>query len=114
MCDRKSRAHEFWLNSKKVLISGAAVKWDAQLTIYNKDDGPCYRCLYPNCPKAENMQSCADNGVIGMVPGLMGVLLAIECLKLLTGNGSPMNKRLLIFDALEMTFKNCKIRGRKK
>ena len=46
------------------------------------EDGPCYRCLYPECPKAENMASCADNGVIGMVPGLMGVLLAIECLKI--------------------------------
>jgi sulfur-carrier protein adenylyltransferase/sulfurtransferase len=77
------------------------------------DDGPCYRCLYPNCPKAENMQSCADNGVIGMVPGLIGILLAIECLKLITGNGTSMNKRLLVFDALEMKFKNCKIRGRK-
>jgi adenylyltransferase/sulfurtransferase len=60
------------------------------------------------------MMSCADNGVIGMVPGLMGVLLAIECLKLITGNGTSMKKRLLVFDALEMRFRNFKIRGRQK
>lgn len=98
----------------KVLISGAAVKWDGQLTVYNLDDGPCYRCLYPICPKASQTMSCADNGVIGMVPGMIGVLLATECLKIITGNGTPMKKRLLVYDALNCSFRNCKIRGRKK
>lgn len=96
------------------MISGAAVKWDAQLTVYNLEDGPCYRCLYPNCPKSNQTMSCSENGVIGMVPGLMGVLLATECLKILTKNGKTMKKRLLIYDAYNCRFRNCKIRGRKE
>lgn len=84
------------------------------MTVYNQDDGPCYRCLYPSCPKASQMMSCSDNGVIGMVPGMIGILLATECLKILTDNGDSMKKRLLTYDALTGKFRNFRIRGRKE
>lgn len=94
------------------MISGAAVKWEGQLTVYNLGDGPCYRCLFPECPKATQVMSCADNGVIGMIPGTIGQLQALECFKFITGQGQLLHKRMLIFDGLNMTFKVAKIRGR--
>lgn len=97
---------------KKPLISGAAVKWEGQLTIYNHADGPCYRCLFPECPKATQVMSCADNGVIGMIPGTIGQLQALECLKFVTQQGQTLHKRMLIFDGFNMTFKVAKLRGR--
>lgn len=98
----------------KVLVSGAALKWDGQISVYNKDDGPCYRCLYPHCPVVSKMSSCSESGVLGMVPGLIGVLMAIECVKLLVQGGECLVKRFVAFDGLRNHFRNCKIRGRKE
>ena len=58
--------------AKKPLVSGSALKWEGQCTVYNYKNGPCYRCLFPVSPPAKVMQSCADGGVVGMVPGLIG------------------------------------------
>ena len=88
------------------------MKWEGQLTIYNHADGPCYRCLFPECPKASQVMSCADNGVIGMIPGTIGLLQALECLKFVAQQGQPLHKRMLIFDGFNMTFKVAKLRGR--
>jgi adenylyltransferase/sulfurtransferase len=71
----------------KPLVSGSAIGTEGQLTVYNFKDGPCYRCMYPKPNAAEGCKSCADNGVLGPVPGIIGVLQAVETLKVLTGIG---------------------------
>jgi adenylyltransferase and sulfurtransferase len=58
--------------AKKPLVSGSALKWEGQCTVYNYKNGPCYRCLFPVSPPAKSVQNCADGGVVGMVPGLIG------------------------------------------
>ena len=69
------------------LVSGSAIGVEGQLTVYNYNDGPCYRCLYPNSDSKEGSKSCSDNGVLGPVPGLIGILQAVETIKVLTGVG---------------------------
>ena len=83
------------------------------MTIYNYLDGPCYRCLYPECPKASQMMSCRVDGVVGMAPGVTGQLLATQLLKLVLGLDSVLNKKLLIFNLLTDVYKVLKIRGRR-
>jgi adenylyltransferase/sulfurtransferase len=73
--------------SGKPLVSGSAMGTEGQLTVYNYNDGPCYRCLYPKPNATEGSKSCADNGVLGPVPGLIGILQAIETMKVVTGVG---------------------------
>jgi len=93
-------------------ISGSALRWEGQLTVYGLDDGPCYRCLYPQCPKPSMMMSCNEGGVIGIIPGIIGMLEALEAMKILLGQGEIFHKRMLIYDGLNNTFKKAKIRGR--
>jgi len=100
--------------NKKTLVSGCAIRWEGQLTILGKDDGPCYRCLYPECPHPSMMQSCGDGGVIGMVPGLIGILEALEAIKVILGVEDILHKKLLIFDGKSTNFRRVKIRGRNK
>jgi len=71
----------------KPLVSGSAIGTEGQLTVYNHDGGPCYRCLYPKPNTTEGCKSCSDNGVLGPVPGLIGILQSVEVLKVLTGVG---------------------------
>lgn len=71
----------------KSLVSGSAIGTEGQLTVYNHDSGPCYRCLYPKPSSSAECKSCSDNGVLGPVPGLIGVLQSVEVLKVLTGVG---------------------------
>uniref|UniRef100_A0A7S3QLN7 Adenylyltransferase and sulfurtransferase MOCS3 n=1 Tax=Dunaliella tertiolecta TaxID=3047 RepID=A0A7S3QLN7_DUNTE len=98
----------------KPLVSAAAVGTDGQLTVYNYgEDAPCYRCLFPESPAPENCSRCADAGVLGPVPGAMGVLQAIEVVKLLGGVGDVLAKKLLIFDALAGRFTTVRLRGRR-
>jgi adenylyltransferase and sulfurtransferase len=73
--------------SGKPLVSGSAMGMEGQLTVYNYQGGPCYRCLYPKPNATEGAKSCADNGVLGPVPGLIGILQAIETIKILTRVG---------------------------
>ena len=100
--------------NKKPLISGASVKWEGQITIYNYLDSPCYRCLYPECPKSNQMMSCNNDGVIGIAPNITGNILAMQCLKLIINSSELLVKKLLIFDLLNDDFKVVKLRSKKK
>jgi molybdopterin/thiamine biosynthesis adenylyltransferase len=73
-------------------------------------DGPCYRCLYPTPPPAELAPSCGANGVLGVLPGTMGLLQATEVVKLIVGAGDPLIGRLLLYDALAASFTELKVR----
>ncbi|KAG7358522.1 molybdopterin biosynthesis MoeB protein [Nitzschia inconspicua] len=90
--------------SGKPLVSGSAMGMEGQLTVYNFREGSCYRCLYPKPNATEGSKSCADNGVLGPVPGLIGVLQAVETIKVLTGVGEVMSDRLLMYDASQCSF----------
>jgi len=95
------------------LVSAAAVGTDGQLTVYHHGpNGPCYRCLFPECPAAANCARCADAGVLGPVPGVLGVLQALEAIKLLSGCGEVLSGRLMLFDALAGRFTTIKLRGK--
>lgn len=94
--------------AKKPLVSGSAMGTEGQLSVYNHENGSCYRCLYPKPNASEGCKSCSDNGVLGPVPGLIGVLQSLEVLKLLTGIGKPMHDRLLMYDSLSCSFVNIK------
>lgn len=69
------------------LVSGSAIGVEGQLTVHNYKGSPCYRCLYPKSDRNEGSKSCSDNGVLGPVPGLIGILQAVEAMKILTGVG---------------------------
>lgn len=90
--------------SQTPLVSGSAMGTEGQLTVYNYQNGPCYRCLYPKPNTNEGCKTCSDNGVLGPVPGLIGILQAIEVLKVITGNGTAMSDRLLMYDAMKCNF----------
>lgn len=116
----------------KPLVSGSAVRFEGQLTIYNyqnhhhhndeKDEkegeerGPCYRCMFPTPPPAETVTNCADGGVLGVVPGIIGCLQALEAQKLLMKMGEEqlLVKRMLIFNAKTCNFRTVKIRSRRR
>ena len=91
-------------------VYGSIFRFEGQLSIFGFDDGPCYRCLYPEPPPPGLVPSCAEGGVLGVLPGIVGTMQATEALKLITGVGEPMKNRLLLFDALEMDFTELKIR----
>ena len=94
------------VQARCVLVSGSAMGTEGQLTVYGcgVDGRPCYRCLYPRVNPTEGCKSCSDNGVLGTVPGLIGIMQATEALKVLTGIGTPMYDRLLMYDALQCSF----------
>ena len=92
------------------VVSASILGFDGQLSVFAPYEGPCYRCLYPTPPPAELAPSCGANGVLGALPGVMGVLQAIEVVKLVTGSGEPLIGRLLLYEALGTTFTNLKVR----
>ncbi|KAK6934502.1 Rhodanese-like domain, partial [Dillenia turbinata] len=96
----------------KPLVSGAAVGLEGQLTVYNYNGGPCYRCLFPTPPPTTACQRCSDSGVLGVVPGVIGCLQALEAIKIATAVGEPLSGRMLLFDALSARIRIVKIRGR--
>lgn len=96
----------------KPLISGAALGLEGQLTIYNYNGGPCYRCLFPTPPPTTACQRCADSGVLGVVPGVIGCLQALEAIKVASAAGDPLSGRMLLLDALSGRIRIVKIRGR--
>lgn len=98
--------------AKKILVSGSALQWEGQVTVYNYKGGPCYRCLFPKAPPAFVVQDCSSGGVIGTVPGLIGQIQATEIIKILLGKGQVLSQRMVVYDALEMRFRNVKLRGR--
>ena len=96
----------------KPLVSAAAIGTEGQLSVYNFGDGPCYRCLFPEPPAAAHCQRCSEAGVLGVVPGVMGTLQALEAVKILGGVGEPLAQKLLLFDGLAGRFQTVKLRGR--
>jgi adenylyltransferase/sulfurtransferase len=95
---------------KKPIVDGSIYRFEGQATVYMPGEGPCYRCLYPEPPPPGMVPSCADAGVLGVLPGMVGVIQATEAIKLIIGQGEPLVGRLLIYDALEMTFHTLKVR----
>jgi sulfur-carrier protein adenylyltransferase/sulfurtransferase len=96
-----------WL--KKPLASGSVMRFEGQVAVFDPRSGPCYRCLFPEPPPPELAPNCAEAGVLGVLPGLVGVLQATELLKLLLGIGDPLVGRLLVYDALAMEFKTFRV-----
>src|SRR5680860_175021 len=92
------------------VVSASILGFDGQLSVFAPYEGPCYRCLYPTPPPAELAPSCGANGVLGALPGVMGVLQAIEVVKLITGSGEPLIGRLLLYEALSTSFTDLKVR----
>jgi len=92
------------------VVSASILGFDGQLSVFKPYDGPCYRCLYPVPPPAELAPSCGANGVLGVLPGTMGLLQATEVVKLIVGAGEPLVGRLLLYEALSATFTELKVR----
>jgi molybdopterin/thiamine biosynthesis adenylyltransferase/rhodanese-related sulfurtransferase len=92
------------------VVSASILGFDGQLSVFKPYDGPCYRCLFPVPPPAELAPSCGANGVLGVLPGTMGLLQATEVVKLIVGAGTPAIGRLLLYDALEATMTEVKVR----
>jgi molybdopterin/thiamine biosynthesis adenylyltransferase/rhodanese-related sulfurtransferase len=92
------------------VVSASILGFDGQLSVFQPHEGPCYRCLYPVPPPAELAPSCGANGVLGVLPGTMGLLQATEVIKLITGAGEPLVGRLLLYEALGATFTELKVR----
>lgn len=91
-------------------IYGSIFRFDGQATVFKPKDGPCYRCLYPEPPPPGMVPSCAEGGVLGILPGTIGLIQATEAVKLITGQGDLLVGRLLIYDALRMKFRELKLR----
>ena len=92
------------------VVSASILGFEGQLSVFKPHDGPCYRCLYPTPPPAELAPSCGAAGVLGVLPGVMGLLQSVEVIKLVTGAGEPLTGRLLLYDALGATFTELKVR----
>jgi molybdopterin/thiamine biosynthesis adenylyltransferase/rhodanese-related sulfurtransferase len=92
------------------VVSAAILGFEGQLSVFKPYDGPCYRCLFPVPPPAELAPSCGANGVLGVLPGTMGLLQATEVIKLILGEGDPLVGRLLMYDALSATVSEVKVR----
>ncbi len=92
------------------LVHGSIYRFEGQVTVFKPHEGPCYRCLFPTPPPPELAPSCAEGGVLGVLPGVIGSLQASETLKLTLGIGEPLIGRLLLFDALAATFDEVKLR----
>ncbi len=96
---------------KKPNIYGSIFRFDGQVTVFAPHlGGPCYRCLYPEPPPAGMVPTCAEGGVLGVLPGIIGMIQATEAVKLIIGAGEPLIGRLIQFDALKMTFREFKLR----
>ena len=89
---------------------GSIFRFEGQASVFSTKDGPCYRCLYPEPPPPGLVPSCAEGGVLGVLPGVIGVIQATEAIKLITGIGEPLIGRFLIYDALRMKFRELKLR----
>jgi len=89
---------------------GSIFRFEGQATVFCHPEGPCYRCLYPEPPPPGLVPSCAEGGVLGILPGLVGVVQATEAVKLVLGVGEPLVGRLLLYDALGMSFREMKVR----
>src|SRR6059058_2217519 len=91
-------------------VYGSIFRFEGQASVFWAEHGPCYRCLYPEAPPPGLVPSCAEGGVLGVLPGIVGTIQATEAIKLILGNGDPLIGRLLLFDALGMRFRELKLR----
>ncbi|HSE99239.1 MAG TPA: ubiquitin-like small modifier protein 1 [Blastocatellia bacterium] len=91
-------------------VYGSIFRFEGQATVFYAKEGPCYRCLYPEPPPPGLVPSCAEGGVLGVLPGVIGVIQAIETVKLILGRGDSLIGRLLLFDAMKMKFRELKLR----
>jgi molybdopterin/thiamine biosynthesis adenylyltransferase len=91
------------------VVHGSIYRFEGQVTVFKPHEGPCYRCLFPQPPPAELAPSCAEGGVLGVLPGIVGSLQANEALKLIIGAGEPLIGRLLLFDALPTEFSEVRL-----
>src|SRR5215469_8199249 len=91
-------------------VYGSIFRFEGQASIFATKEGPCYRCLYPEPPPPGLVPSCAEGGVLGILPGLVGLIQATEAIKLILGKGEPLIGRLLLVDALGMRFRELKLR----
>jgi len=94
----------------KPLVYGSIFRFEGQVSLFDARKGPCYRCLYPEPPPAGSVPNCAEGGVLGVLPGIIGTLQATEAIKLIIGQGESLLGRLLLFDALEMRFRELRLR----
>jgi adenylyltransferase/sulfurtransferase len=95
---------------KKPNVYGSIFRFEGQATIFATEGGPCYRCLYPEPPPPGLVPSCAEGGVLGILPGIIGLVQATETVKLILGIGEPLIGRLMLYDALGMRFRELKLR----
>jgi adenylyltransferase/sulfurtransferase len=91
-------------------VHGSIFRFEGQVSVFDAARGPCYRCLYPEPPPAGLVPSCAEGGVLGVLPGVIGALQGVETIKVLLGIGEPLIGRLLLFDALSLTFRELELR----
>ena len=91
------------------VVHASVFRFEGQLTVFRPPEGPCYRCLYPTPPPPELAPACSVAGVLGVVPGVMGLLQATEAIKLILGIGDPLIGRLLLYDALDTTFQELQL-----
>ena len=97
--------------SGKPVVDGSIFRFEGQATVYDSaDGGPCYRCLYPEPPPPGEVPSCAEGGVLGVLPGTIAMVQATEVIKLILGTGSPLVGRMMLYDALDMKFRELKLR----
>ncbi len=96
--------------SGKPNVYGSIFRFEGQASVFATKEGPCYRCLYPEPPPPGLVPSCAEGGVLGILPGLVGVIQATEVIKLILGQGEPLIGRLLLVDSLSMRFRELKLR----
>jgi adenylyltransferase/sulfurtransferase len=96
--------------SGKPNVYASIFRFEGQASIFGSEEGPCYRCLYPEPPPPGLVPSCAEGGVLGVLPGLLGIIQATEVIKLILGAGEPLVGRLLLVDALAMRFRELRIR----
>ncbi len=89
---------------------GSIFRFEGQATVFHHDGGPCYRCLYPEPPPPGLVPSCAEGGVLGILPGIIGVIQATEAVKIILGKGESLSGRLLLYDSLGMKFRELKLR----
>lgn len=95
---------------KKPNIYGSIFRFDGQATVFYPFKGPCYRCLYPEPPPPGMVPSCAEGGVLGVLPGMIGIIQATEAVKLIIGKGEPLIGRLLLYNALKMEFREVRLK----